>query len=74
MDLEMRVSSHVEQIDSSARMEAMLRKIEVRWAGARNEETERLEREQMGKCANWCQVSSRLTFSQSVAYSNSGYG
>jgi hypothetical protein len=52
MDLEMRVSSHVDQIDSSARMEAMLRKIEVRWAGARNEETERREREQMGKCAN----------------------
>jgi hypothetical protein len=48
MDLEMRVSSQVEQIESAGKLEEMLRTIEQRW-GAQNEVTEKLEREEMGK-------------------------
>ncbi|KAF2185894.1 hypothetical protein K469DRAFT_687714 [Zopfia rhizophila CBS 207.26] len=42
MYLEMRVSSHVEQMESAAKLEEMLRKIEEKW-GAQNEHTATLE-------------------------------
>jgi hypothetical protein len=47
IELEMRVSSQVEQMESAAKLEEMLHKIEGKW-GAQNEHTERLDSEAIG--------------------------
>jgi hypothetical protein len=47
MDLEMRVSSQMEQIEASRKLEEMLRRIEQRWGG-QNEVTEKWARKEMG--------------------------
>lgn len=49
IDLEMAVSSRVEQLDSAAKLDEMLLKVEREW-GAHNEHTEEIEARIIGKC------------------------